>query len=85
MNGWMDGWINGWRDRKLYREAYTDRSWFFLPQVRLIDVGEVVIADVNQLLTLPTSFLTTPPLVIEVFLCGLLPPDVDLDWTPPVS
>ncbi|XP_019853385.1 PREDICTED: uncharacterized protein LOC100641934 isoform X2 [Amphimedon queenslandica] len=52
-------------------------------KVRLVDTGEECIVDVNQLYTLPLSFLETPPLVIEAFLCGLIPPDNDTDWPPP--
>ena len=62
---------------------YTS-NWFCI-QVRLVDTGEECIVDVNQLYTLPLSFLETPPLVIEAFLCGLIPPDNDTDWPPPVS
>ena len=80
MNELMDGETGNYTGRQTNK--LTDLNFL---QVRLIDVGEVVIADANQLFTLSTSFLATPPLVIEVFLCGLLPPDADLDWTPPVS
>ena len=54
-------------------------------QVRLIDKGDVLTVDVNQLLTLPEEFLTTPPLVIETYICGLRPLDNDIDWPPQVS
>ena len=42
------------------------------------------IVDVNQLLTLPDKFLTTPPLVVEAYICGLRPLDQDKDWPPEV-
>ena len=48
--------------------------------MRLIDVGCVLIVDVNQLLTLPERFLRVPLQVMEVFMCGLKPCDKDLDW-----
>ena len=53
-------------------------------QIRLIDIGAICIVDVNQLLTLPSQFMTTPPLVIEAFVCGLIAHDKDIDWSPEV-
>ena len=51
-----------------------------LLQVRLIDVGNVEVVDVSQLLCLPQTFVTMPPQVLEVYLCGIKPRDGDLDW-----
>ena len=64
---------------------FNNQSNWFRIQVRLVDTGEELIVDVNQLYTLPLSFLATPPLVVEAYLCGMIPPDNDTDWPSPVS
>lgn len=53
--------------------------------MRLIDTGDTVIVDANQLLALPERYLATPPLIIEAFICGLIPMDGDIDWPPEVN
>lgn len=53
--------------------------------MRLVDRGDVLVVDVNQLLILPDEYKTTPPLVIEAYVCGLRPLDHDIDWPPEVQ
>lgn len=63
-----------------YRKINTALITTNFLQVRLIDVGCVLVVDVNQLLSLPEKFLKIPYQVIEVYMCGLKPCDQDLDW-----
>ena len=42
------------------------------------------VVDVNQLVQLPSQFYSWPPAVVEAYICGLVPPNNDLDWAPKV-